>query len=109
MSQPSFPNISPPLTRQDVLNQLIASTAMEELGLSHIINAEGEKLQFVLGTLPGLTGGNATIDDVLDTNESVKDTLDSMIQNQIMINNKLSAALSAPATLGATGPTEPFY
>lgn len=105
MSQPSFPIINPPLERDDVLNQLIVSIASEELGLSHIINAEGEKLQFILGTLPGLTGGNADIEDVLDANQSVQDTLDSILSNQLLLNAKLYAALNAPAIPGPTGAT----
>ena len=44
MSQPTFPQIDPPLSREGSLNQIIASIAMEELSLSHILNAEGEKL-----------------------------------------------------------------
>ena len=38
------------------MNQILSSIAMKELGLSHILNAEGEKLQYILGTLPGLIG-----------------------------------------------------
>ena len=52
MSQPNFPVIDPPLTRDGSVNEIIASIAAEELSLSHILNAEGEKLQYVLGKLP---------------------------------------------------------
>ena len=56
MSLPSFPNIDPPIQRENAANQILSSIAMEELGLSNILNAEGEKLQYILGTLPGLSG-----------------------------------------------------
>lgn len=106
MSQPNFPNIDPPLTRDGSVNEIIASIAAEELGLSHILNAEGEKLQFVLGTLPGLSGG-ADIEDVLDVNRSVQRTLDEITQQQLLLGAKLSAALDAPVFTGPTGPAGP--
>lgn len=55
MSQANIPNITPEisLTRDDAINLLLSSIAMEQIALSHILHAEGEKLQFVLGTLPG--------------------------------------------------------
>lgn len=105
MSLPSYPTISPPLTRSDAINQILSSIALEELGVSHILNAEGEKMQFVLGTLPGLSGGSATYEDVLNVNESVKDMLNTALENQFMLNSKMQLAVNAPVTPGATGPT----
>ena len=105
MSLPSFPSISPPLTRDDVVNQIIASIAMEELGLSHIINAEGEKLQYILGTLPGISGPAATVEDVLSANESVRSLLDTVAQNQLFFKTKLQSALNSSEMQGATGAT----
>ncbi|SFX00503.1 hypothetical protein SAMN04487866_101158 [Thermoactinomyces sp. DSM 45891] len=53
MSQASIPSITPniAITREDSINLLLISIALEEIGLSNILNAEGEKLQYVLGTL----------------------------------------------------------
>lgn len=107
MSLPQFPSISPPLTRGDVVNWLVSSVALEELGLSHIINAEGEKLQFILGTIPGLTGGNATVNDVLDANDSVCNMLHSAMQSQMLLTSKMTEAVNSPVIRGATGPTGP--
>ena len=51
MSMPTFPQNDPPLTREGSLNEIISSIAAEELSLSHLLNVEGEKLQYVLGTM----------------------------------------------------------
>jgi len=104
---PQFPTNDPSLTREDVINQIISSIAMEELGLSHIINAEGEKLQYALGTIPGISGPTdpATIDDLLRLNESIRDTLDSTIQNQMFLKAKMQNALTSAVMQGPTGPT----
>lgn len=106
MSQPSFPD-NPNISRDDAVNQVLSSIAMEELGLSHIINAEGEKIQYVLGTLPGLTGPAATIQDVLDTNESVQSLLESASYNQLFLKSKMKTALESSEMAGPTGPTGP--
>lgn len=106
MSQPQFPNV-PDLTRQTAINEIISSIASEELALSHIINAEGEKIQYAVGTLSGLSG-TASVEDVLDINDSVRKTLNSALENQIMLNDKLAGALDVPVFPGATGPTGPI-
>ena len=110
MSLPSFPTVDPPIEREGAVNQILSSIAMEELGLSHILNAEGEKMQYILGTLPGLSGPAATITDVLAANDSVRGVLEAAMQNQLFLKAKMESALNAsPAqgTTGATGPTGP--
>lgn len=106
MSQPTFPN-NPDINRENAVNQLISSIALEELGLSHVINAEGEKLQYILGTLPGLTGPAATIEDLLNANESVQDLLQHASYNQLLLRSKMQQALASSEMIGATGPTGP--
>ena len=103
MSMPTFPQIAPPLTREGSLNEIIASIAAEELSLSHILNAEGEKLQYVLGTLPGL-GEAATLTEVMQINQSVQDTMSDIMEQQMLLSGKLSAAMTAPVLPGPAGP-----
>ena len=118
MSLPTFPTDTKHLTREDVINQILSSIAMEELGLSHIINAEGEKLQYILGTLHG-TGGYgpkghgasgpaaATIEQVLEANESVQKLLQTASYNQMFLNAKMENALCAATMQGPKGDTGP--
>ena len=87
MSMPTFPQIDPPLTREGSLNEIISSIAAEELSLSHILNAEGEKLQYVLGTLPGL-GEAAAFEEVMDVNRSVQDTLSDVMEQQALLTDE---------------------
>ena len=107
MSLPSFPTVDPPIDREDAVNQILSSIAMEELGLSHILNAEGEKLQYILGTLPGLSGPPATVSEVLAANESVRSMLETAVQNQLFLKAKMQGALTASPMQGPTGPTGP--
>jgi hypothetical protein len=101
---PTFPE-SPDLSRDNAVNQILASIAMEELGLSHIINAEGEKLQFALGTLDGITGPNAEIEDILNANDSAQKLMSSVSQNQMFLRSKMMNALASSNMRGATGAT----
>ncbi|HUS88115.1 MAG TPA: hypothetical protein VMW91_01900 [Desulfosporosinus sp.] len=67
MSFPNIPDVTPNINInvEDAINLLLASIAFEELGLAHVINAEAEKIQFVLGTLKGqTTTAPSSIDDV---------------------------------------------
>jgi len=107
VSLPEFPTITPALSREDAINQIISSIAMEELGVSHIINAEGEKLQYVLGTIPGMSGPSATIEDVLRVNESVRAVLQHATENQTLLRSKLQQALTSGVLTGPTGPEGP--
>lgn len=95
MSFPTIPQITPSISinRTQVFNLLLASIAFEELGLAHIINAEGEKIQAVLGT-GGLTiPGGTTISGLLSVNRAVNRTLQTVIKTQMLLQFKLEDLL----------------
>lgn len=97
MSLPKIPDMNPNMNvnQADAINLLLASIGMEEIGLSHIINAEGEKIQFMLGTLVDGDGNaiqgpqNVTTQDVLNVNKSVDSTLKNVLRNQMLLQLKL--------------------
>ncbi|GBF75947.1 hypothetical protein PA598K_04383 [Paenibacillus sp. 598K] len=95
MSTPNVPNITPniSLTRDQAINLLLASIAMEELGLAHIINAEGEKIQYAVGTLPTSPGTRYTLKEILAVNESARDMLDSVFREEMALESKLKQVL----------------
>ena len=96
MSMPAFPPVLNSLTREAAINQLLSSIAMEELSLSHILNAEGEKIQYVLGTLEGQTvSTTATLQDLLDIDASVATMMGEVRETQTQLLNKLATALAA--------------
>ena len=90
--------------RDGRIKDLFLDIAAEELSLSHILNAEGEKLQYVLGTLPG-PGEAATLTEVMQINQSVLDTMSDIMEQQMLLSSKLSAAMTAPVLPGPAGPT----
>jgi cell fate (sporulation/competence/biofilm development) regulator YlbF (YheA/YmcA/DUF963 family) len=56
---------------------------MEELALSHILNAEGEKIQFILANKC------TSAQQVLQVNESVSSLIDRITDLQIILKSKM--------------------
>lgn len=96
MSQANIPNITPSITvtREEAINLILSSIAMQELGLSHIINAEAEKIQYAVGTLPGLTQPSS-IDDILRVNKDVRSTLSEVVRKELLLQMKLETVLNS--------------
>jgi len=96
MSKPQSPSNAGGLTRENAINQILTSIAMEEAGMSHILNAEGEKIKYVLGELDGAKPEElATIDQLLKVNQSVQNLLETVTQQQILLKQKMERALAA--------------
>ena len=99
MSMPQFvAGEVPNPGREESINQIIATIALEEIALSHVINAEGEKIQYVLGTLVvpdrGLSGG-ITIDGLVALDNSVAAVLQAAAVSMAALTDKLRIAVNA--------------
>jgi hypothetical protein len=109
MSFPNIPDVDADIdiTREDSLNLLLASIAFEELGLAHLINAEAEKIQYVLGTIEGQTllEPPPTVEDLLAINRSVDETLQNIIKKEMLLQFKLEDVLTASTITTTTTTT----
>lgn len=106
MSMPNFPPISEELTRDKALDMILASIAMEELGLSHIINAEGEKIQYIIKKLDEECDPSS--DELLAVNASVESLLQTVTEAQVILRGKMQNVLDTiEQGIGPAGPTGP--
>ncbi|MEG0804463.1 MAG: hypothetical protein RSF90_05860 [Pygmaiobacter sp.] len=81
----SMPVIVPgTVTMEQAIADLIESVALEETGLSHILNAEGEKIQAFLA-LPCVSP-----EQLLEINASVRSTLAAVSRLEMILESKLA-------------------
>ncbi|MEG1791601.1 MAG: SpaA isopeptide-forming pilin-related protein [Clostridia bacterium] len=81
------------------LNDIIESVALEEAAISHILNAEGEKIQKAVEKA-------VCIDDLLKVNCSVQNTISNITNLECVLFNKLRAVLKADCKECPLPPTE---
>ena len=74
--------VSSNIERCDAVTDIIQSVALEQAALSHILNAEGEKLQYVIQNEEDTAV-------VLETNQSVRNLVDSITKLEIILQSKL--------------------
>ncbi len=70
--------------RDQAITDLIQSVALEETALSHILNAEGEKIQKIVA-LPDVTP-----EVLLATNKSVESMVNSISNLEVILTDKIS-------------------
>lgn len=81
----SMPSIIPSITsRCQAITDIIESIALEQAGISHILNAEGEKLQRVIN-MPDIT-----IEELVDINSSVQSLVASITALETVFQAKLA-------------------
>ncbi len=85
MGMPNIPDIKAEfdLDFKEILKLLMASIALEEVGLSHMINAEGEKMQKYLGL------DNLSKHDLLKLNDRVNEFLSNAVNKNKILAGKL--------------------
>jgi hypothetical protein len=107
MSFPNVPDVNPAISinRDNVIDLLLASIAFEELGLAHIINAEAEKIQSILGTLDGQRVKNPSVDDLERIDKVVRRVLQDVIKKEMLLQFKLENVLSITSTTTTTSTT----
>lgn len=107
MSFPNIPDVNPSIeiNTDEVINLLLASIAFEELGLAHIINAEAEKIQSVLGTLKGQTPKNPSISDLVQIDKTVGGILQDVIKKEMLLQFKLENVLGISTSSTTTTST----
>ena len=98
MSMPAFPESSAILNHDEAVNAVLTSIAMEETALSHIINAEGEKIQYAIENAKKLESASGSkpgsdIRMILDVNDSVTAMLEQITDLQFILLNKLNRVI----------------
>ena len=73
-----------PVPRQQAITDLLASIALEQAALSHILNAEGEKVQKILSFQ------QLTAETVLQTNRSVESMVNSISGLEMILADKIT-------------------
>lgn len=81
------------ISREDAITDIIESIALMEASLSHILNAEGEKIQAINGTLtpPNPNVVASTPQELLAVNKSVEEMVTAITMLEIVLEKKLSS------------------
>ncbi len=90
MGMPNIPDIKPciKISLEDTIELLLASIAMEELSLAHIMNAEAEKIQEVVKGC-----GCNKLADLLCIDKSVERILRDVIKKEMLLEFKFENVL----------------
>jgi hypothetical protein len=97
MSMPTI-NINS-IKRDDALNCIIASFGLMETALSHILNAEGEKIQ------KAISFTNINIDQLMMLNQSVSEILGKISGIEADLKDKLYYAVDSQNNNSPVTPT----
>lgn len=110
-----FPNISNisteiKINKDKSLNLLLAAIAFEQLGLSRIINAEVEKLQYILDIFENNHQQEIlTVREIIQINTITRKIFRTVINNHILLQFKLEDVLDMVTAKTTTSATSASY
>lgn len=104
MSFPNIPDITPDIsiTFDDAINLLLISIALEEISLSKLMDAEKDKILFVLDECKHK---DSALQDAIAINKSVDSTIKDMIKLQMLLQFKLENVTELITTTTSTTTT----
>ncbi|WP_294147292.1 hypothetical protein [uncultured Clostridium sp.] len=101
MSMPAFPDKGIDITRDQAFNMILGSIALEEIALSHIMNAESEKLKHFFPAADGKPCA-CQCRELTELNRSISDVMENVTFNQMLLKRKMCCVLDA-IEQGGTG------
>lgn len=81
-------------TEEEAVTDIITSVALQESALSHILNAEGEKMQKIIGM------ENVTREELLCLNKSTELMIDTISRLEMILQAKLETVISPSPCIG---------
>lgn len=92
MSISRFPVPAP--GRKDSVRQILHAIALEELSVSHILNAGGKSLQYILDLPEGRDSSSVSAEKALDVSERARELLEAAAENQYLLSGNLREVLA---------------
>jgi len=90
---PTFPKPDNILTREQSINAILTSIAVEETAIGHVIEAESEKIRYAIDCAK-VKGCNCTdMQKIIEVNQSVTNLIEKATVMQVVLKDKLSAVL----------------
>ena len=83
MSMPIITTSPNPISMSQAVTDLLESIAMEETALSHILNAEGEKIQ------KALAWDDISLEQIMEVNSTVMEMLSTVNELEHTLRDKL--------------------
>ena len=90
MSMPEI--VGGKVSKKQAIADVIESIALMEAAIAHVINAEGEKIQAIVGTGENCKVMATSSEELFEANDSVESVIESIITLESILQKKLVVA-----------------